>query len=336
LSIHGIQFEIMNNRLPIPQSPNPNPCLAVVIVTWNVRDLVLDCLRSVYADLAGSQLDGQVWLVDNASVDGTALAVRNAFPQTHLIEPGENLGFARGNNLALRSMGFPDSENLPSFVLLLNPDTLVKPGALIALLNGMEVTGAGLAGARLVYGDGSFQHSAFAFPGLGQLLIDLFPVPGRLQESPINGRYPRRLYEGNRPFEVDHPLGATFTLRREVIAQTGMFDEQFHLYCEEIDWAMRIRAAGWKAVCVPTAEVMHYGGQSTRQVRPQSVINLWTARLRLYRKHYRPLKRALATLILRAGMNRLIQATARDSSQSDETRKALVDAYREVIRLTWA
>lgn len=325
----------MNPPSPIPYSLPPAPHLAIVTVTWNVRDLALNCLRSVYDDLASSHLNGQVYVVDNASSDGTAAAIRSAFPQVNLIEPGENLGFARGNNLALRSMGFPDGKNLPPLVLLLNPDTLVRSGALRALIDGMEATGAGLAGARLVYGDGSFQHSAFAFPGLVQLLIDLFPMPGRLCESRINGRYPRRLCEGAQPFEVDHPLGATFMLRREVIAQTGLFDEQFHLYCEEVDWAMRIRAAGWKAVCVPTAEVVHYGGQSTVQARPQSVINLWTARLRLYRKHYPPIKRALAILIVRAGMNRLIQVTARDSSQGDEARKALVDAYREVIRLTW-
>lgn len=321
-----------------PLIPNPQPLipdLAVVTVTWNVRDLALGCLRSVYDDLAGSQLDGQVYVVDNASSDGTAGAIRSAFPQAHLIEPGENLGFAGGNNLALRSMGFPGGENLPSLVLLLNPDTLLRPGALRALIDGMEAADAGLAGARLVYGDGSFQHSAFAFPGLAQLLVDLFPMPGRLHESRINGRYPRRLYQSTRPFAVDHPLGATFMLRREVIAQTGLFDEQFHLYCEEVDWAMRIRAAGWKAVCVPSAEVVHFGGQSTTQVRPQSVINLWTARLRLYGKHYPPLKRALAILMVRAGMNRLIQATARDSSQSDDARKALVDAYRKVIELSW-
>jgi len=113
-----------------------------------------------------------------------------------------------------------------------------------------------------------------------------------------------------------------------------LFDEQFYLYCEEVDWALRIRAAGWRAVCVPSAEVIHFGGQSTSLVRPQSVVNLWTARLKLYRKHYPPLKRLLAVWILRAGMDRLIWNTARDSSQSDEARKALVDAYREVIRLS--
>jgi GT2 family glycosyltransferase len=155
-----------------------------------------------------------------------------------------------------------------------------------------------------------------------------------LSETRLNGRYPRALYAGGKPFPVDHPLGATFMLRREVIQQTGMFDEQFYLYCEEVDWAWRIHKAGWGAVCVPAAEVVHYGGQSTGQVRAQSVINLWTARLKLYRKHYAPLKAMLARAIVRAGMNRLIQVTARDSSQTEEVRRELVNAYREVIRLS--
>lgn len=315
------------------------PHLAIVIVTWNVRDLVLACLRSLFEDLTRTNAEASVWVVDNASTDGTAEAIRAAFPPyrhptLRLLASGENLGFARGNNLALRALGFPNGQDLPDYVLLLNPDTVVLPGALQALLDGIEASGAGLAGARLIYGDGSFQHSAFDFPGLAQLILDLFPAPGRLIESRLNGRYPRALYERGIPFEVGHPLGATFLLRREAIRQSGLFDEQFHLYCEEIDWALRIRAAGWKIVCVPSALVIHYGGQSTAQVRPQSVINLWTARLKLYRKHYGPLKRLLAVWIVRAGMNRLIKATARDSSRPEDERKALVDAYREVIRLT--
>jgi hypothetical protein len=312
------------------------PRLAVIIVSWNVRDLLIVCLRSLVDDLARTRAHGEVWVVDNASQDGTVDAVRAAFPSAqapwlHLLEPGENLGFAGGNNFALREIGFPEGSHLPDYVFLLNPDTLVRPGALQALLDAAQQTGAGLCGARLVYGDGSFQHSAFAFPGLVQLIIDLFPVPGRLHDSRLNGRYPRALYEGRQPFEVGHPLGATFLLRREVIQQVGMFDEQFHLYCEEVDWAMRIRSAGWRIVCAPAAEIVHYAGQSTSQVRPQSVINLWTARLRLYRKHYPPLKRLAAVWIVRAGMDRLIRVMARDSSRGEDERRALVDAYREVI-----
>jgi N-acetylglucosaminyl-diphospho-decaprenol L-rhamnosyltransferase len=313
------------------------PHLAVIVVTWNVRDMALDCLRSLFDDLARTHAQGSVWVVDNASADGTVEAIRAAFsiagtPNLMLLTPGENLGFAGANNLALRRIGFPDGGDLPDYVLLLNPDTYVKPNALQTLIHGMEQTGAGLAGARLSYGDGAFQHSAFAYPGLMQLIVELFPVAGRLYESRINGRYPREWYASGEPFEVGHPLGAAFMLRREAIRQTGLFDERFEMYCEEIDWAMRIRAAGWPVVCVPSAEIVHYVGQSSAQARPRTIVNLWTSRLVLYRKHYGTLKNLLARWIIRAGMNRLIKVTARDSALSEAERAALVDAYREVIR----
>src|SRR5574341_23590 len=333
-------------------SLNTPPRLAVVFVAWNVRDLILAAIDSVLEDFSRADCCGEIWVVDNASSDGTAAAIRGRYlnrgpaslsalntPSTaaapvYLLEPRKNLGFAGGNNHALRAMGFPEGKDLPEYVLLLNPDTLVKPGSLKALLDGLVNSGAGLAGARLVYADGSFQHSAFAFPGLAQLFFDLFPVPGRVLNSSLNGRYPRRNYEGAQPFDVDHPLGASFLLRGEVIQRVGMFDEQFHLYCEEIDWAMRIKRAGWRVVCVPQAEIIHYGGQSTTQVKPVSLINLWTARLLYYRKHYSAVKRAAAGVILRAGMERLIQQTARNSALSEDERKALVDACQEIIRLT--
>lgn len=315
------------------------PTLSIIIVAWNTRDLVLDAVASAAEDMRRSDITGDIWVVDNQSADGTADALRSAYPNgcippVHVLDAPENLGFARGNNYAMRAIGFPDAPNLPDYVLLLNPDTVVRSGALRSLIDAMESTRAGLAGARLIYGDGAFQHSAFAFPGLAQLFIDLFPVPARLYESAINGRYPRSLYAGSQPFPIDHPLGATFMLSREVIQQTGMFDEQFQLYCEEVDWAMRIKAAGWSAICVPAAEVVHYGGQSTSQVRPQSVVNLWKARLQLYRKYYSPLKLALSKWLIRMGMNRLIQQTARDSSQTDEVRRPLIEAYMHVIKLT--
>jgi len=316
---------------------NSSPTLAIVVVTWNVRDLALACLESVYADAEQAGLDVSVWLVDNASDDGTVEAVRARFPQCQIIASERNLGFAGGNNAALRAMGFPEAgtATLPDAVLLLNPDTVIRPGAPRALQDFLRATpGAGIAGARLFYGDGSFQHSAFAFPGLWQLAIDLFPFPGRVQESRLNGRYPRALYEGTAPFPIDHPLGAAMMVRREAIQQVGLLDEEFHVYCEEIDWAMRIKRAGWGAYCVPAAEVIHYGGQSTSQVRPQSIVNLWTSRLRLYDKTYNPLKRGLALAILRAGMNRHIRLVARDSSLDEETQRELVGAYQTVLKLS--
>lgn len=309
--------------------------LAIVIVNWNTRDLTLECLRSIHEELPRTPAQVEVWVTDNASTDASPAAIRAAFPSVRLIESAENLGFARGNNLALRALGFPDGANTPDYVLLLNPDTLVRAGALAALIEGMRASGAGLAGARLVYAGGSFQHSAFVFPGLFQLAIDLFPLLGRFAESPANGRYPRSRYEAGQPFEIDFPLGASFMLSRAAIQQSGLFDEDFFLYCEEIDWAMRIRQAGFRAVCIPAAEVLHYGGQSTVQVKPQSIINLWKARLQLYRKHYPAWKRIAAKLLLRAGMNQALRRNMRDSSLPEPLATELFRAYREVIQMSY-
>ncbi len=310
--------------------------LATVIVTWNVRGLVLDALRTLLEDTQAAGLDAAVWVVDNASADSTADAVREHIPEVHLIASPDNLGFAGGNNLALRAIGFGSQpqEALPHAVFLLNPDTLVQQGAVRALYDTLFADERnGLVGARLAYGDGRFQHSAFAFPGIWQTLFDLLPMPGRFYESALNGRYPRTLYDGVRPFPVDHTLGATMMLRREVIQQTGMFDEQFFMYCEEVDWAMRIRKAGWRILCVPAARITHLEGQSTSQIRPASVVNLWRSRFKLYTKHYSPLKVLAIRGIVRLGMRRRIAQARRDSSLDETRRAALIEAYRTVAAL---
>lgn len=274
--------------------------LAVVLVTWNVRELVQDALNSLIADLEASGIAADIYVVDSGSTDGSADAVAAAFPKVRLIR-AENVGFGSANNLAIRQI--ISAPTLPDAVYLLNPDTITQPGATRTLLSALQSNPrVGLVGAGLRYDDGSFQHSAWAFPGLRQLWVEFFPTPGRLIEGSFNGRYPRALYERNEPFPVDFVLGATMMLRPEVIAQTGMFDEQFFMYCEEIDWEYRIRAAGWDIWCVPAAQVIHLSGQSTGQVRPRSQVNLWTSRLRLFEKHYPAWKRLLARGMIALGM----------------------------------
>jgi N-acetylglucosaminyl-diphospho-decaprenol L-rhamnosyltransferase len=300
--------------------------LAIVIVNWNVRDLLRDCLASVYSDLATNGLQAEVWVVDNASQDGSPDMVRAEFSQVRLVVSRENLGFAGGNNLALRQL---ETTAPPCYVLLLNPDTEVRPGALRTLVDFMDThPQAGVAGARLFYGDGSFQHGAFGFPGLWQIMFDLFPLPARLYESRLNGRYPRAWYERGEPFSVDHPLGAAMMVRWEVTRQVGLFDEGFHMYCEEIDWCMRIKRAGWEIYGVPRAEVIHHEGQSTAQIREDSFVNLWRSRRRLYDKHYGPIKRRLAKRLVRAGMRRKVkEAQGERGKQAAESRlRAYVEA----------
>ena len=317
--------------MPASRASRSAPDLAVIIVSWNVRDLLLEALRSLLADLEASHLRARVLVVDSASGDGSADAVRAAFPQVELFAESENVGFVRGNNLALRALGLdqPDAGlGGPRAVYLLNPDTITQPGATRALFDALfNEPRVGLVGANLTYEDGSFQHGAFAFPGLRQLWAEFFPTPGRLIEGRFNGRYPRSLYAAQLPFAVDFVLGAAMMLRSEAVRDVGLLDEGFVMYCEEVDWAWRLRRAGWHARCVPTAHVVHLGGQSSGQIRPQSVLHLWTSRLRLFDRYYSPARRWLARQMVRAGMARLVRR-ARAAGEPAE----LVSAYEQIRR----
>ena len=310
--------------------PGVAPALAVALVTWNVRELALAALASLYADLeAQGPADTQVWVVDNASADGTVEAVAQRYPQARLIACERNAGFGAGNNVALRAMGFGSrpSAGLPRAVYLLNPDTRTQAGATRALYEALfAAPEVGLVGAQLSYEDGGFQHSAFRFPGLRQLWVEFWPTPGRLIEGGFNGRYPRARYAAGKPFEVDFPLGATMMLRREVIEKTGMFDEGYALYCEEIDWAWRIRKAGWRALCVPAARVTHLEGRSSGQARPESASRLWRSRLRLYRAHHPRWRAWLARRLIGAGLRGRVRQL-----RAGEGEPALADAYEAVL-----
>jgi len=306
--------------------------IAIIIVTWNVRDVVLDALRTLYADLEESQLTARVIVVDNASSDGTVALIQGYYPQVQLIARDDNLGFGRANNVGMRSLGFGSDtpvDDLPAVVYLLNPDTLTQPGATVALYHALLADERnGLVGARLTYGDGSFQHAGFAFPGLRQLWAEFFPTPGRFIEGRFNGRYARELYAGDTPFEVDFMLGATMMLRREVIQQTGMFDEQFFMYGEEVDWQWRIRKAGWRILCVPQAHIVHLVGQSTGQVKAKSVQYLWESRLLLFDKHYPAWKRRLARRLVAIGMARKIRQAQQHNLNDD-----VIQAYQMVRKM---
>jgi N-acetylglucosaminyl-diphospho-decaprenol L-rhamnosyltransferase len=311
--------------------------LAIIIVNWNVREMLAACLRSVQTDLAATKLSAQIWVVDNASTDDSVAMLRRDFPEVHLIASQKNLGFAGGNNAALRAIGFRRGVNLPEAVLLLNPDTKVHPGALPALYNFLKNNPqAGVAGARLFNDDGSFQHSAFAFPGLWQLAIELLPLPGRLVESRLNGRYPRSLYEQERPFQIGHPLGAAICVRREAIQQVGLLDERYYMYVEEIDWCKRIVSAGWQAYCVPQARITHFGGQSTGQIKTSSFINLWASRYQFYRWHYPPLKVWLARQIVLTGMRHKMAQDAEAATRGELSQPELAErrrGYQKVINI---
>ena len=311
--------------------------LGIVIVNWNVCDLLAACLDSVYLDLAqsGSQLMGVVCVVDNGSSDGSVAMLHAQFPRTLLVE-ADNSGMGSGNNRGLRALmdGWQ-----PFALLVLNPDTVVRPGALRHLVDFLRSRPrAGVAAPKLQNPDGSLQHAGFHFPALTQALFDLFPPTGRiarLQDSPLNGRYPASAYQRGVPFRVDHTLGAAFAIRREAIDECGLFDETYRMYCEEIDWQWRLARAGWERWIVPAAEVIHYGGQSTAQARPASLAQLWTSRRRLYNRYQGPIVNAVLRPLVRLSMRRQIRFNHRRSQRGEmpaDERAAMNLALTEVIQ----
>ena len=333
------------------------PDLSIVIVSFNTRQLLKECLDSVYASLAESTLTSEVIVVDNASRDDSAAMVRKHFPQVRLIANEDNRGFAAANNQALRTLGYgignrkypsssilqPPISNIhspppPEYVMLLNPDTIVGGNALTTLVRFMdENPRAGACGARLLHSDGGFQHSAFAFPTLFQVFLDFFPINYRLTNSRLNGRYPRRLYQAGKPFPIDHPLGAALMVRREVTEQVGLFDERFFIYCEEIDWCLRIKAARWGIWCVPEAEIVHHVAQSTGQFRDEMFVALWRSRYQLFEKHYSRLFQWAARRIVRLGLGaqaRRARAAARRGEITESELTSRLRAYQQVREMS--
>ncbi|MCW5842634.1 MAG: glycosyltransferase family 2 protein [Caldilinea sp.] len=331
--------------------------LAVIVVSYNVCDLLRQCLASVdlAAQRAADTLAIETVVVDNASPDASAAMVAAEFPHVHLIASEQNLGFTGGNNVALRWLGLPvcmafdvagPSPVAPvDYVLLLNPDAEVTGDALeqmvAVLTNNADVA---VCGAGLVYGDGSFQHGAFHFPALAQAAIDLFPPTGlrgahRLLDSRLNGRYPRGMWQQPEPFAVDFVLGAAMMVRAAAIDAVGGLDEGYWMYCEEMDWCRRFWRNGWRVLVAPAARIIHHEAQSSRKAPWRTQERLWRSRFRFY-AHYAAeypagtlaVLRLLVRTAMRRSARRLQTAFARGEIDGVELDQGL-SACRAIMRL---
>ena len=289
--------------------------LSIVIVSWNTRDLLAQCLASVTADAALLPCPHvEILVVDNASTDGTVEAVRRQFPRVRIIENNHNVGFARANN-----QGVGQSQG--SYVLLLNPDTEVKPGTLQTLLDFMEAEPQiGLVGAQLLNADGSLQTSCYPAPTLLRELWRLF----HLDSLRPYGTYRMADWNRTQPREVEALLGACLFIRRQVLDEVGLLDESYFMYSEEIDLCYRVSQAGWPIYWVPQAQIVHYGGQSTQQVPTKMFLHLYGSKLRYFRKHYgRSSALAYKFIILAAALVRLILTPLALLEQSTKRRRHL-------------
>lgn len=257
--------------------------LAVGIINWNTRDLTLACLASLVPELARLDRDTAVWVVDNASGDGSPEAIAREFPQVVLIRNAENVGFARANNQFLRECG-------ARYYLLLNSDTVVHEGALVTLLAEIaRLPNAGAVGPRLRLGDGSVQRSYWPLPSLaGELrynLVQRFPPFGPLFKRLFLRRLPA-VGAVSRTIPVEVLSMACLLLDGRVLARVGLLAEDHFLFGEENDLFVRLARTEWRSFYVPTALVTHFAGQSrSREHARRSEVHFFRSRTRYFLKH---------------------------------------------------
>lgn len=259
-------------------APAPPATLSIIVVGYNRRDLLAQCVQSVLAEageMAGD-LHTDVIVVDNASHDGTAAMVAEQFPQVRLLANRQNVGYGRGLNQGIAIAS-------GAYLLVLNQDIVLRPGALRALVQCAEQhPEAGVVGARLEYADGRFQHSAFRFPDAAQAFFGFFDGLVPLDSEP-NGRYPAAAYD--QEFAAEHLLGACLLFRRAALEQVGVFDPRFFMYYEETDLCWRLLKAGWQNYYTPDARVMHVSAASTSAASEAMSVAFHRSQAIFYRRH---------------------------------------------------
>jgi len=306
------------------------PTLTIITVSWNTRDLLRRSIQTIHASLADARIDYTIVIVDNASSDGTPDMLRAEHPEVLLLEAGRNLGFAGGNNLALRrelgEHGRPPTSTpqlpTPDYVFLLNPDTEVVGDAIPALVRYLDAhPDVAVVGPQLRYADGSVQSSRRRFPSQAVYFWESTPLEQRWPNNPWARRYRCDDTSDDTTQEVDWLVGAALLVRRAAIERAGLLDAGFTMYSEELEWQRRIRGLGGKRqgpgqkrtsdprspipdpcriVYLPDAVIIHHEGRSSEQALARRYLNFQRGRLRDARMVYGQRFAARLWLFLRA------------------------------------
>ncbi len=250
--------------------------LTISIVSNDNRELVLACLDSVYGTAGGLTLE--VIVVENASRDGSLEAIRERFPGVVLIENAVKEGFSANHNKAIRRAG-------GEFIFILNDDTIVHEGTLgtmVGFLRGHPEAGA--VGGTLMYPDGTLQYTGKGRPTLLAAAMVSLGLHRLFPKNPVTARYYNRKDSYSGVEEVESINGAALMVRRSMLDKVGLLDEGFFLYCEDVDWCIRMREAGYRLYYLPEARITHYRGASTKGRRMVGIYH--RSLVRFYRKHY--------------------------------------------------
>lgn len=267
------------------------PCdVSIIIVNWNTRDILRDCLASVYAQTTGIAFE--VIVVDNASSDGSAAMVKAEFPQVILIKNTDNRGFAAANNQGMRiAKG--------RYVLLLNSDTIVLDGAIQKTLQFAEQRpDAAVVGCRVLNPDRTLQPTCFMFPSLLNLCLSSTYLYKIFPKNRFFGRERMTWWNRSDVRPVDVVTGCFMLVRREAIEQVGLMDEDYFMYAEETDWCWRLKKAGWQNLFYPDAQIIHLGGQSSKQVRVAMTIQLRRAILQFMKQNHGVINYGIAKILV--------------------------------------
>jgi GT2 family glycosyltransferase len=256
--------------------------LGIVIVNWNTRDRLRDCLASLDASRGVSFI---TYVIDNSSTDGSAEMVRHEFPHVRLIASPVNGGYSYANNLGLRQILALDPP--PPFVLLLNPDTVVPPDALAQMIEFFHThPDAGVAGPKLVMEDGKLDLACRrSFPSPELSIYHVLGLDKRFPHSRRFARYNLTYLDEDMLTEVDAVVGAFMMMRTLVLRQVGLLDEAYFMYGEDLDLSLRIKQRGWKIYYNPAVRVLHYKRQASKQ-SARARYEFWRAGYLFYKKHY--------------------------------------------------
>lgn len=255
------------------------PEVSIIIVNWNTRDLLRDCLASVQRE---TRVGHEIIVIDNASSDGSAAMVASDFPSVMLIANSDNRGFAGANNQGL-AVAHGQS------VLLLNPDTVVLDGAIDTMLAWLaQHPDVGCVGCQVLEMPGVIEQTCFADPGPLNLVIDELGLHRLARWIPYFGGPRYRDWDRRSEREVDVVTGMFMLVPRAVLERIGPLDPAFFVYAEEADWCRRIRKAGWRCVFAPVAQIIHLdgGAKSTAQIRSKMYIQLQKSHLIYTKKHH--------------------------------------------------
>ncbi len=264
--------------------------VSVVVVNWNTQDILRDCLGSIYEQCG--EIDLEVIVIDNASTDGSVEMVKKDFPQVTLIENSQNSGFAAANN-----QGIAISKG--RYVLLLNSDTVVLDNAIAKTAAFADShPEAAVVGCRVLNPDRTLQPTCFMFPSILNMLLSSTYLYKLFPKNKFFGRERMTWWNRNDIKEVDVVTGCFMLIRQKAIQQVGTMDEQFFMYGEETDWCYHFKQAGWKVMFTPVCEIIHLGGQSSRQKRSKMILQLRGSILLFMKKHNSFLTYALACLLV--------------------------------------